>query len=140
MERDEKRVKSPHAFSNVEGHGGEQDPPGEDQGVNARFSARAVAEAFNVEIDRVHNALAGEFSLDKDATVDSRHAQHLAEVLLGDRPQAEQEAALLQLGAYTPRRDTLEPSVSEKPPGELSDRLRPTEEAPEFGPPDVPNE
>jgi hypothetical protein len=140
MDNDMNRAEGSNKFANVESHGGEQGPTGEDQGVNAVFSASDVAKAFDVEIDRVHNALAGEYNLGTDAKVDSRQAQLLAEVILGDRPQAEQEAALMQLGAFTPRRDTLEASVSEKPPGELSDRLRPTEEAPEFGPPDVPVE
>jgi hypothetical protein len=131
MDNDKDRVE--RSTANAEGRGGEQGPTGEDQGVNAVFSAGEVAKAFDVEINRVHNAFAGEYNLGTDAKVDSRQAQLLAEVIL-------QEAALMQLGAFTPRRDTLEASVSEKPPGELSDRLRPTEEAPEFGPPDVPVE
>jgi hypothetical protein len=138
MDNNKDRVE--RSTASAESRGGEQGPAGEDQGVNAVFSAGEVAKAFDVEIDRVHNAFAGEYNLGTDAKVDSRQAQLLAEVILGDRPQADQEAALMQLGAFTPRRDTLEASVSEKPPGELSDRLRPTEEAPEFGPPDVPVE
>jgi hypothetical protein len=113
---------------------------GNNQGVSTVFSANDIAHAFGVDIQRVFNAFAGEFDLDESGQVDSRQAQHLSEMILGDKPMAEQEAALMQLGAYTPRRDTIEASVAEKPEGEQSDRLRPTEEAPEFGPPDVPGE
>lgn len=35
----------------------------------------------------------------------SRQAQNLAEVILGDQPQDKQQAALMQLGAFTPRTD-----------------------------------
>jgi hypothetical protein len=113
---------------------------GENQGVKSRFSARDIADAFGVDIQRVHNAFAGEFNMDESGHVDSQQAQHLSEMILGDKPLAEQEAALMQLGAYTPRRDTIEASVAEKPAGEQSDRIRSSEEAPEFGPPDVPGE
>lgn len=120
--------------------GGEHDPPGEISGVHTLFSAQAVADAFQVDIERVRRAFAGEFHFGPDAAVDSRQAQHLTDVILGDRPQAEQEAALMRLGAYTPRRDTIEPSVFEKPPGELSDRLRPSEEVPDIGAPEEPGQ
>jgi hypothetical protein len=113
---------------------------GENQGVKGHFSSWDIADAFGVDIQRVHNAFAGEFELDQTDQVDSQQAQHLAEVILGDKPLADQEAALMQLGAYTPRRDTIEASVAEKPAGEQSDRIRRSEEAPEFGPPDVPGE
>jgi hypothetical protein len=138
MNSENKRVKGPNDLVAPEQYGSEQDPAGEDQGINKVFSANDVASAFEVAIDRVHNAFAGEFNLEPEAKVNSRQAQILAEVILGNRPQADQDAALLQLGAYTPRRDTLETSVSEKRPGELSDRLRPSEEAPEIGAPDEP--
>lgn len=118
----------------------EHHPPGEDQGVGSRFTASAVAEAFSVDIDRVYKALRGEFDLDEAATVNSRQAQHLSEVILGDQPMEQREAALMQLGAYTPRADTIEATATEKPPGELSDRLRSTEEAPEFGAPEKPGD
>lgn len=138
MDSDKIRI-SPQTTSRTQGSGsGDYDPPGENQGVGKVFSANAVADAFNVDIQRVHNALAGEFGAGPEAEVDSRQAQLLAEVILGDRPQADQDAALMQLGAYTPRRDTLEASVSEKRPGELSDRLRPSEEVPKIGAPEEP--
>lgn len=110
---------------------------GEDQGIAQTFTADEVAKAFGVEVDRVHRAISGEFGRDDTDGIDSQEAQHLAEVLLGDLPLAEQEAALMTLGAYTPRFDAGEATVAEKPEGELSDRLRPTEEVPEItAPPD----
>lgn len=84
---------------------GEYTPAGEDQGVHARFSARQVADAFGVELERVQRAFRGEFDLDPAGTVDSRQAQDLAEVILGDQPMDIREAGLMQLGAFTPRRD-----------------------------------
>ncbi|MDP9357583.1 MAG: hypothetical protein M3R02_20315 [Chloroflexota bacterium] len=97
-------------------------PSGEAQGQGERFSAAQVATAFGVEAERVHRALAGEFSLPPEASVDSRQAQQLAEVLIGDLPLDRQEAALMQLGAFTPRRDQAW-SMGETPPGEESDRF-----------------
>jgi hypothetical protein len=103
---------------------GEYAPAGEAQGEDARFSAEQIARGFEVEIDRVHRALSGEFGLATDGRVDSRQAQHLAEVILGDQPLAEQEAALMRLGTFTPRPDH-EWGVGETPPGEESDKLEP---------------
>jgi hypothetical protein len=54
--------------------------------------------------------------------VDSKQAQQLAEVLLGDQPQDLQMAALMTLGAYTPRPDHTD-GLGEKAPAEESDRL-----------------
>jgi hypothetical protein len=105
---------------------GEYAPAGEAQGEGARFSAEQIARGFEVAIDRVQRAMAGEFGLGVDGRVDSRQAQHLAEVILGDQTLAEQEAALMRLGAFTPRPDH-EWGVGETPPGEESDKL----EAPE---------
>lgn len=110
-------------------------PVGEDQSVDATFSPRHVADAFGVEIERVKRAFEGEFGLGPDDLIISRQAQHLAEVILGDQPQAEQEEALMRLGAFTPRYDAADATVEEKQPGELSDRLRPTEEVPDLDPP-----
>lgn len=93
-------------------------PAGEAQGIGERFSAQQVAAAFAVDLDRVHRAMAGEFSLGADEQVDSRQAQHLAEVL-GDLPLAEQEAGLMRLGAFTPRPDQSW-GLGEKAPGEES--------------------
>jgi hypothetical protein len=103
---------------------GEYAPAGEAQGEGASFSAEQIAHGFEVEIDRVHRAMAGEFGLGADGRVDSRQAQHLAEVILGDQPLAEQEAALMRVGAYTPRPDHGW-GIGETPPGEESDKLEP---------------
>ena len=103
---------------------GEYAPAGEAQGEDARFSAEQIARGFAVEIARVHRAMSGEFGLGADGRVDSRQARHLAEVIIGDQPLAEQEAALMRLGAFTPRPDH-EWGVGETPPGEESDKLEP---------------
>jgi len=97
-------------------------PAGEAQGQEARFTADQVAGAFEVEAERVPRALAGEFNLGTDALVDSRQAQQLAEVLLGDLPLDQQEAALMKLGAFTPRPDQVW-GMGETAPGEESDRF-----------------
>ena len=101
---------------------GEFAPAGEAQGTAATFPADQVAQAFGVAIERVRRALAGEFGLGPEARVDSRQAQHLAQVLLGDLPQADQEAALMRLGAFTPRPDH-EWGIGEAAPDEESDRV-----------------
>jgi hypothetical protein len=105
---------------------GEYAPAGEAQGESGRFSAEEIARGFEVAMDRVQRAMAGEFGLDADGRVDSRQAQHLAEVILGNQTLAEQEAALMRLGAFTPRPDH-EWGVGETPPGEESDKLEPPE-------------
>ncbi len=104
---------------------GEYTPAGEDQGVNSSFTAEHVASAFEVDIQRVHNAFAGEFQLGPDGTVDSKGAQQLAEVILGDKPQDVQQAALMTLGAFTPRTDH-DWGFGEKAEEEESDRLKRT--------------
>jgi hypothetical protein len=101
---------------------GEYAPAGEAQGAAATFRPDQVAQAFGVAIERVHRALAGEFGLGPQARVDSRQAQHLVQVLLGDLPQADQEAALMRLGAFTPRPDH-EWGIGEAAPDEESDRV-----------------
>lgn len=101
---------------------GEYAPAGGAQGTTATFSAAQVAGAFAVAIDRVHRALAGELGLGSEGRVDSRQAQHLADVILGDQPQAEQQAALMRLGAFTPRPDH-DWGIGEAAPGEESDRV-----------------
>jgi hypothetical protein len=68
----------------------------------------------------------GEFGSDSEP-VNSKQAQHLAEVLLGDQPQDRQMAALITLGAFTPRTDSVE-GINEKAPGEQSDKLADTVE------------
>lgn len=102
---------------------GEYAPAGEAAGVDATFSAEQVATAFAVTIDRVHRALAGEFGLHADDRIDSQQAQLLAEVLLGDQPQAEREASLMRLGAFTPRPDH-QWGIGEAAPGEESDKVK----------------
>ena len=101
---------------------GEYAPAGEAQGMRAAFTAEQIAQAFDVSLDRVQNAMAGEFALAPNDRIDSRQAQHLAEVILGDLPQAEREAGLMRLGAFTPRRDH-EWGIGEAAPGEESDRV-----------------
>lgn len=97
-------------------------PAGEAQGVGQSFTAGDIAHAFGVEDQRVAAALRGEFDLGTEATVDSRQAQQLAEVLLSDQPLAERQAALMRLGAFTPRSDH-EFGFGEKPDDTESDRL-----------------
>ena len=101
---------------------GEYVPAGEAQGQGARFTADQVAGAFCVAVDRVHRAMQGEFRLDASGHVDSKQVQHLAEVIIGDLPLDQQQAALMQLGAFTPRADQAW-GMGETAPGEESDRL-----------------
>jgi hypothetical protein len=101
---------------------GEYAPAGEARGAAATFTADQIAAAFAVDIDRVQRALAGEFALAPHDRVDSRQAQHLAEVILGDQPMAEREAALMRLGAFTPRADHGW-GIGEAAPHEESDRV-----------------
>lgn len=101
---------------------GEYAPAGEAQGLGATFTADQVAAGFAVAVDRVHRAIAGEFNLGPDGRVDSKQAQHLAEVILGDEELAEREAALMRLGAFTPRADQ-DWGLGETAPGEESDRF-----------------
>lgn len=114
-------MREPESGAGIVGPG-EYAPAGEAQGQAATFEAAAIAGAFGVNPDRVERALAGEFGLPPDGRVDSRQAQHLAEVILGDQPQAEREAALMQLGAFTPRPDHGW-GIGEAAPGEESDRV-----------------
>lgn len=100
---------------------GEYAPTGEEGGADATFDREEITRAFSVEPDRVQKAMTGEFGSD-DIRVDSTQAQHLAEVLLGDLPQEEQMAALIKLGAYTPRPDHVE-GLGEKDPADESDKL-----------------
>ncbi len=95
---------------------------GETQGIYQTFGAPAIAAAFGVAENRVHNALQGEFQLGAGDRVDSKQAQQLAEVLLGDQPMDQQMAALMHLGAFTPRPDDAW-GFGDKAPGEQSERL-----------------
>lgn len=101
---------------------GEYAPAGEAQGEHVQFTADEVAAAFGAAIERVQRAMAGEFHLTADERIDSRQAQQLAEALLTDLPLAEREAALMRLGAFTPRPDHAG-GFGEKAPGEESDRI-----------------
>lgn len=101
---------------------GEYIPAGEAQGQGSRFTADQVAAAFEVDVERVHNAFQGEFQLGAGASVDSRQAQHLAEVIIGDQPLDRQQAALMKLGAFTPRTDE-EYGRGQGDPDDESDKL-----------------
>ena len=94
---------------------------GEDKGVNRTFSVDQVAEAFDVARDRVVRAVAGEFGMEPDCALTSRNAQDLVEALLGDLPLDQREAALMKLGAFTPRSDA-DWGLGSGPPAEESDR------------------
>lgn len=107
---------------------GEYTPAGEDQGTNRKFGARQVAEAFGVEEQRVHNAFKGEYNLGPGGEISSSQAQDLAEIFLGDQPLDGQEAALMKLGAFTPRPDAMEATATPKAQGEQSDKVRPSQE------------
>lgn len=91
-------------------------------GINAAFSAPEVARAFGVAEERVHRAMRGEFGKGPDETIDSRQAQHLAELMLADEPLDQREAKLMTLGAYTPQSEEIW-GLGDSPPGEESDRL-----------------
>ncbi len=103
---------------------------GETQGVPRRFFADQVAAAFDVSVDRVERAMAGEFGMDAGDTVDSRQAQQLAEVLLGDLSLGERQAGLMRLGAFTPRTDD-DWGLGDTAAGEESDRLAARPDKPE---------
>ncbi len=97
-------------------------PAGEDQGIGRCFTASMIATAFGVDEVRVVRALEGEFGMTPETTVDSKQAQRLAEVLLGDQPLDRRQAALMNLGAFTPRSD-VEWGLGDARPGEESDLL-----------------
>lgn len=96
---------------------------GEQTGTNSHFGVEQIAAAFEVAPERIKRAMHGEFGLGADGLVDSKMAQHLAEVLLGDLPLDRREAALMQLGAFTPRSDAAWGAGS-GPPDEESDRQK----------------
>ncbi|MFM9106657.1 MAG: hypothetical protein ACKOWF_08160, partial [Chloroflexota bacterium] len=105
-------------------HPGNDGPPlpaGESGGEHARFSASQLAAALGVDRTRVVAAMAGEFGLGPEARVDSRQAQRLCEALLDSSPLDLREAALMILGAFTPRPD-VDGGIGDAPPGEASDR------------------
>jgi hypothetical protein len=94
---------------------------GETANSRTHFSADRIAAAFEIEHERVIRALIGEFGLGPDGMVGAVMAQHLAEVLLGDLPQDQRQAALMRLGGFTPRHDATE-GIGDGPPTEESDR------------------
>ena len=101
---------------------GEYAPAGEAQGNAQTFSREEVAAAFGVAAERVAAAMQGEFGLAPAARVDSSQAQELAEALLVDEPLDIRQAALMTLGAFTPRSDHSW-GVGEAAPGEESDKV-----------------
>lgn len=102
---------------------GEYAPAGENQGMSSVFTAEQVAHAFDTDVERVRNAMEGELGIGPDGSVDSRQAQQLAEALLTDRSLELRQAALMNLGAFTPRVDH-EWGLGEGAPDEESDRLK----------------
>src|SRR5262245_45936096 len=84
---------------------GEYAPAGEAQGARASFTAAQVAATFDVTEEQVRHAATAAFGPGTAERLDSRQAQRLAEVLLANQPLAEREAALMRLGAFTPRAD-----------------------------------
>lgn len=107
---------------------GEYTPAGENQGRYRKFTAQEVANAFEVDLERVHNAFQGEYGLGADGKVSSHQAQELAEIFLGDLPLDGQQVALMKLGAFTPRSDDTEATATPKAPGEQSDKIRKSQE------------
>ena len=101
---------------------GEYAPAGEAQGEHSSFSAEEVAAAFGVEVALVKRAMAAELGLGAAERLDSRQAQQLAELILPHLPLAEREAALMRLGAFTPRVDH-DWGIGEAAPGEESDKV-----------------
>jgi hypothetical protein len=105
-------------------------PYGEDNSPSSTFSAEDVANAFEVDINRVERAMRGEFGLQPTTQITSHQAQALAEVILAERPLAGRQAALMQLGAFTPRSD-VEWGFGDTEPGEESDRLAASPDKPD---------
>ena len=94
---------------------------GEASSNRLTFTVDQVASAFVVAVERVQRAVEGEFGLGPSASIDSKMAQELGEVLLGDLPLDKREAALMRLGAFSPRFDATE-GLGHNPPDEESDR------------------
>ncbi len=101
---------------------GEYAPSGEAQGEARTFSRDELAAAFGAAPERVAAAMWGELELTADARVTSAQAQDLAEALLSDEPLDVRQAALMTLGAFTPRPDHAF-GVGEAAPGEESDKV-----------------
>ncbi len=102
---------------------GEYIPAGEAQGAGETFSAEQMAAAFGVDVDRVHDAMRGEYGLGPEERVTNAQAHELVEALLPEAPLDRREAMLMELGAYTPRRDE-ERGIGESSPAEVRARNR----------------
>jgi hypothetical protein len=102
---------------------GEYAPAGEGQGAGATFAAEQLADTFRVRIGRVHDAMRGEYGLDPGGRVTSKQAHDLLEALLPEAPLEQREAMLMELGAFTPRRDE-ERGIGESSPTEVRARNR----------------
>ena len=101
---------------------GEYAPAGEAQGERSTFSTAQVATAFGLDLETVRRAAEVDVGRGSAERLDSRQAQQLAELLLPHLPLAEREAALMRLGAFTPRADH-DWGIGEAAPGEESDRV-----------------
>lgn len=101
---------------------GEYVPSGEAQGIVRSFGLDELVAAFGEPAERVAAAMQGELGLEPGAHVTSAQAQDLAEALLTDAPLDVREAALMTLGAFTPRPDH-DWGIGEAAPGEESDKV-----------------
>ena len=90
----------------------------------ARLNLR-YAKADPRNAASIHRLSTSELARAPNDRVDSRQAQRLAEVILGDAPLADREAALMRLGAFTPRPDH-DWGIGEAAPGEESDKVKPS--------------
>ncbi|MCA9879208.1 MAG: hypothetical protein KC442_15560 [Thermomicrobiales bacterium] len=101
---------------------GEYTPAGEAQGRARTFGRDELAAAFAVPADRVAVAMRGELGLAAEARVTSAQVQNLVEALLPEEPLDVRQAALMALGAFTPRPDHVW-GIGEAAPGEESDKV-----------------
>jgi hypothetical protein len=95
-------------------------PAGERADARASFAVNELAEAVGVDRTSVEREAAAA-GLAVAGGVDNRAAQVLVERLMRDRPLPDRQAALMRLGAFTPRSDTVE-GVGDVPSPEESDR------------------
>lgn len=100
---------------------GDYAPAGEAQGAGDTFSAEQLADAFRVRIGRVHDAMRGEYGLGPGERVTNKQAHDLLEALLPEAPLEQREAMLMELGAFTPRRDA-EYGIGDASPEEVRER------------------
>lgn len=102
---------------------GEYAPAGEAHGAGDTFAAEHLADAFRVRIGRVHDAMQGEYGLGPGDRVTSKQAHDLLEALIPDAPLDQRDAMLMDLGAFTPRRDE-ERGIGDASPAEVRARNR----------------